>query len=509
MQSSTQGRLCITLRIDLRQTPYCPKKGIHYTALLSEGIKINITVADCNSDDNSGSAATKTVKTGWENGDQISIWYDSNTGDTPDLVIEYNRSTTKWSAASATVSGNTPSTGGGFLKAVYSSGLIVAANNIAYTYDGSELTADINSWTYLTEIQVVVSGLTSGDAAQYRLASKNLTPCTGYTVGSGAITATKGTKGATAKGVSNTAGVAFVFATTDYTAASYKFSLFKYGATAQEFTASRAISEVTNHASVKAIKIASTGFADASHDYVNIDGVNWATANVGATNGSTAASWYGDYYAWGEVKPYYSSISFTSASDATFTWSIETTGWGGTSTGKTSGYDFTSYCGNSSFQEWDTAPYDNNVLKSAYDAASYNWGSGWRMPTGGDTGEFKTLVEACSIGLNSENKYIISTGWDATTHSKGIYGVTDYQGISGLNGKVFCDGTNYVFFPAAGVFNGSRFQSGSSNVYCWSSSLGTTSTSKAWRVFFTSYTIQPLSECSRYYGLSVRPVVAE
>ena len=33
MQSSTQGRLCIILRIDLRQTPYCPKKVIHYKDL--------------------------------------------------------------------------------------------------------------------------------------------------------------------------------------------------------------------------------------------------------------------------------------------------------------------------------------------------------------------------------------------------------------------------------------------------------------------------------------------
>ena len=31
--------------------------------------------------------------------------------------------------------------------------------------------------------------------------------------------------------------------------------------------------------------------------------VKWGKALIGATNGDTAESWYGNYYAWGEIEP--------------------------------------------------------------------------------------------------------------------------------------------------------------------------------------------------------------
>ena len=462
----------------------------------TENIKINITVADYDTTSKPSGVATKAVKTGWADGDQINIWYDSNTQNNPDLVIKYDSTTEKWDVDNtAATSGNEPN--GTTLKAVYSNGLIVAANSISYTYTNSTLTANIDTWTYLTEIQIVVSGITYDSNVTYTLACSKLTPCTGYTVGADAIKATTGTKGAAVTGASNADGVAFVFATTDSygKSANYSLNLAEGGTTKLYSADSKTLTKGTGKAI--ALKIAESKF----REYVTIGGKKWATMNVGATNGDTAASWYGDYFAWGEVKPY-ATLTFSSEKSASCAFSSETT-WGGTSTAKTS-YSWQNYCGSSSFSEWSTTPYSNNVLTGAHDAATQNWGTGWRMPTGGSGGEFNSLYTACGSAVSS-------TAWDATTHAKGIYWVTDYDGISNLKGMVFCDGTNYVFFPAAGFCSSLYFECGSTNAYYWSSSLYTRSTEQAYYLRFNSNpsVYYGADFAGRYQGYSVRPVVAE
>ena len=86
-------------------------------------------------------------------------------------------------------------------------------------------------------------------------------------------------------------------------------------------------------------------------------GLKWATFNVGAT----APEGYGDYFAWGETEPYYSS-------QTPLTWK----------TGKETGYSWQSYCGASDFTEWSTAPYDatTNILKPEF--GRYHRDEKWR-----------------------------------------------------------------------------------------------------------------------------------
>ena len=45
-------------------------------------------------------------------------------------------------------------------------------------------------------------------------------------------------------------------------------------------------------------KVVPEGFVD----FGLPSGTLWSTKNIGATNGDTAESWYGNYYAWGEIE---------------------------------------------------------------------------------------------------------------------------------------------------------------------------------------------------------------
>ena len=247
-------------------------------------IVLNISVSNPGADD------TKAlIKTGWAANDEISIWYDSNVQETPDLVVKYDGA--KWiQKEGATVSGNTPSGGDNkYAKALYN-GTVKVASKDDYTYENSTLTFKIEHWVFLTEVQVVVKGLTSASAGSYTLACDKFTPLAagnGYIVGSDAITASAGTKGAAVTGISNTDGVAFVFATADYstTAADYKFTL-KDNTSGSEVTKvykpNVAIAAKENKSSIKALTIESSSFTAPGPEYVTIGNLKWATMNLGA-----------------------------------------------------------------------------------------------------------------------------------------------------------------------------------------------------------------------------------
>lgn len=133
----------------------------------------------------------------------------------------------------------------------------------------NELTFNIAHWVFLTEVQVVVKGLDKEKAANYTLACDKFTPLAstgnGYTVNTDGITASTGSKGTAVTGISNTDGVAFVFATADYstTAADYKFTL-KDNTSGSEVTTvykpTVAIAAKEGKSSIKALTIASTKF---------------------------------------------------------------------------------------------------------------------------------------------------------------------------------------------------------------------------------------------------------
>ena len=217
-------------------------------------LKLDVTVSY------PGEQTKAIIKEDWANGDLIKIWYGSNTGNTPDLVIKYDG--TDWDTEGAPT---TPSASG-TLKAVYSDKVAVAANGISYTYVGGTISFNISEWIFLTEVQVVVKDLDDTNADKYTLACDKFTPVASsgekYTVTTTEISARKEAKGDAVTGISNDDGVAFVFATADYssTTAAFKFTLVDNtsGTVERIYTATKPLQK--NNFVIKAIKIASGDF---------------------------------------------------------------------------------------------------------------------------------------------------------------------------------------------------------------------------------------------------------
>ena len=175
------------------------------------------------------------------------------------------------------------------------------------------------------------------------------------------------------------------------------------------------------------------------HEYVDLglpSGLKWATANIGASNPEDG----GDFFAWGETE-----------TKEDFSW--DTYKWGTQD-------DITMY------NETDGL----TVLKTVDDAAAYNWGGKWRMPTETDMQE---LVEYCT--------------WTWTDYG--------YK-VEGRNG-------NFIFLPASGYRSGTgTFSVGSEGQY-WSGSV--IDSRYAWLLYFGSDG-HGMSDQWRVYGLSVRAV---
>ena len=233
------------------------------------------------------------------------------------------------------------------------------------------------------------------------------------------------------------------------------------------------------------------------HAYVDLGlSVKWATCNVGATNPED----YGDYFAWGETEPYYSSLS-------PLTWKTD----------KSGGYAWRSYkymqSGESSYKYitkytiadnqksgiWykdDNFIGDNKtVLESIDDAASANWGDAWRMPTKEKFDELlnednctRVWCDGVDVKYNDTNV----TGWLFTSKKEGY---TDKS----------------IFLPAAGYFrNAWHYNDGSQGDY-WSASLDANASLDAigsdygYGIYFTSDR-GDWTKSSRCHGWSVRAV---
>ncbi len=208
------------------------------------------------------------------------------------------------------------------------------------------------------------------------------------------------------------------------------------------------------------------------YDWVDLglpSGLKWAAYNIGAT----APEEYGDYFAWGETQPYYSSRS-------PFTWKE----------GKSAGYAWASYQFRTEGDNWDNVkfskynfdseygPVDNKTtLEIADDAARANWGGSWRMPT---DAEYNELVNNCTCTWTTQN------------------GVTG-ELVQGPNG-------NCIFLPAYGGMAGTGYFNTSYCGWYWTSSLKVTKSPNSAIVmwlhsdgFYTYYR-------DRVEGFFVRPV---
>lgn len=158
------------------------------------------------------------------------------------------------------------------------------------------------------------------------------------------------------------------------------------------------------------------------HDYVEINGLKWATMNIGASSVTD----YGLYFQWGDISGYTNSEITSSAK--TLDWANYKYWTADTGSGSSG---FTKYTGS-----------DGKIaLDEEDDAAKANWGGVWRMPT---KAEYAALGNA------------VNAVW-----------TTNYQN-SGVNGFVCTDKTDnskVLFFPACGWGWNNLIQSLSYNGY--------------------------------------------
>ena len=173
------------------------------------------------------------------------------------------------------------------------------------------------------------------------------------------------------------------------------------------------------------------------HEWVDLGlSVLWATCNVGASS----PSYYGNYYAWGETT---TKSSYENDNSRTYKMSM----------GDISG-------------------------NPSYDAATANWGSGWRMPA---KEELEELVDKCD--------------WQWTTQG----GHNGYK-VTGPNGKS-------IFLPAAGWRGGMSLDYAGERGGYWSSTPNGGITQYVYSLYFFLSGDHYVTWGSCYRGESVRPVL--
>lgn len=197
------------------------------------------------------------------------------------------------------------------------------------------------------------------------------------------------------------------------------------------------------------------------YDYVDLGlSVKWATYNVGATKPTE----YGDYFAWGENQPKeiynFGTYKWCKGENNSFSTLYK--------------YVRTNTVGS----------IDNKTeLESQDDAATVNWGEGWRTPT---KEEQQELLDGCIW------KWVKDFGGS---------GINGNIGISKVNG-------NSIFLPANGIRLREKNNTHGIGRYgnYWSSSLSQEE-SMAYIIHYLDEQIVWDSQNSRDIGIGVRAVV--
>ena len=224
------------------------------------------------------------------------------------------------------------------------------------------------------------------------------------------------------------------------------------------------------------------------HDYVDLglsSGLKWATCNVGAS----APEEYGDYFAWGETVPYYQE-GYSQENYCTH-WIGGKTGYNWESYKWCNGSEntLTKYCNKSEFG-YNGFTDAKTTLDAYDDAASYNWGGRWRMPT---RDEFAELVAT----KNNTDDYT----WTWCDGDATKYAGTDVAGWQIVRKSTGVT----LFLPIAGHRDNKKLYVYGYDGHYWSSSLDTNTPSNAYNLQLSSNKAG-CTESNRFNGHSVRAV---
>lgn len=179
------------------------------------------------------------------------------------------------------------------------------------------------------------------------------------------------------------------------------------------------------------------------HEYVEINGLKWATMNIGAASVSDA----GHYFAWGYAE---GCVRNTAGSE----WVLASN--------------------NTIEKYFNTADFPDRDASSFQDAATSNWGGSWRMPT---KDEFEDLINKAS---SSADQY---ESQDGVSFS--------YEGEK-------------IFLPTAGYGHGINLVSQDENYY-WSSSHHVSYSSHGWSLYIKQNTPQT-QDSESSFGFLVRAI---
>ena len=179
------------------------------------------------------------------------------------------------------------------------------------------------------------------------------------------------------------------------------------------------------------------------HEYVEINGLKWATMNIGAASVSDA----GHYFAWG----YAEGCVRNTADDE---WVLASD--------------------NTIEKYFSTADFPNRDASSFQDAATSNWGGSWRMPT---KDEFEDLINKAS---------------SSTVQYGSQYGFSLYYQFE------------TIFLPAAGYGESNNLMDQDNSCYYWSSSHSSYP-SQGWGLYINQNNPQMQDFDSRF-GFLVRAI---
>ena len=237
----------------------------------------------------------------------------------------------------------------------------------------------------------------------------------------------------------------------------------------KSFSKVSAFPAIISHLNLAVTKLRKKATVVSTPQYVEMgDGLKWATCNVGASKPEES----GDYFAWGETKPFYTSLD-------PLTWK-EGRGYYGYEHNK-------HYILDVEFKSIKYNAADNKtVLEPADDAARAKYGGKWRTPT---IEEWQALLNENNFTWTKEQK-------------NGVEGFTVTSKVKGYQG-------NSIFLPMTKHFIGSTLMPPALQPGYWTSSIDDRSPNSGLYSEFIALKSSGLpffSPQGRYMGYPVRAV---